>query len=53
MIGSSATPVELAEYEQELSALRQNIAEDDFRKAWEQGQSLTMEEGIALAAQRD
>ena len=53
MIGSTATPVELAEYERELSALRENIAEDDFRKAWEQGKSLTMEEGIALAAQRD
>lgn len=53
MIGSTATPVELAEYERELSALRENIVEDDFRKAWEQGQRLTMEEGIALAAQRD
>ena len=53
VIGSTATPLELAEYEQELSALREKMAADDFRKAWEQGQSMTMDEGIALAVQGD
>ncbi|HET6595330.1 MAG TPA: adenylate/guanylate cyclase domain-containing protein [Anaerolineales bacterium] len=51
LIASTATPIELAEYEKELSALREKIAADEFRKAWEQGQGLTMEEAIALAVE--
>ena len=51
--GSTATPMEQAEYEKERSTLREKIAEEDFRKAWEQGQALTLDDAIALAAQRE
>lgn len=50
MIGSTPTPVELAEYEQELSALRGKMNEAAFENAWEEGQSLSPDEAITLAS---
>jgi hypothetical protein len=53
MIESTATPVELAEYEKELSAIREKLPETEFEGAWEEGQRLTMDEAITLAIQED
>jgi tetratricopeptide (TPR) repeat protein len=50
-IGSTATPLELAEYERELSALRDKIDSSAFEKAWEAGQKMGLDEAIALAIQ--
>jgi predicted ATPase/class 3 adenylate cyclase len=51
LIESTATPVELVEYENELSALRLKMNEVHFQRAWEDGQRLTMEQAISLAIQ--
>lgn len=53
MIGSAATPVELAEYQQELSALQEKLDRSEFEKAWEEGRRLNMDEAILLAVQED
>src|SRR5215216_4300882 len=53
MIGSIATPAELAEYEQELAALREKLAPTDFEKAWSDGQKLSMDEAITLATHQE
>ena len=51
MICATATPLELAEYENELSALRGKIDRSDFEKAWEAGQKMGLDEAMALAIQ--
>jgi tetratricopeptide (TPR) repeat protein len=48
LIESTATPVELAEYEKELSAIRSKMDSREFETVWEEGQKLDMEEAIAL-----
>jgi tetratricopeptide (TPR) repeat protein len=53
MIESTATPVELAEYEKEVSAIREKLQETEFEKAWEEGQRLNMDKAITLAIQAD
>jgi hypothetical protein len=50
MIESTQTPVELAEYQQELDALRGQLEETEFKNAWEEGQRLGMDEAIAQAS---
>ena len=50
-IDSLATPVELDEYERELSAMRDKMDEVEFEKAWEAGRKLGMDEAIELAVQ--
>jgi predicted ATPase/class 3 adenylate cyclase len=49
-IGSTATPLELVEYESELSSLHEKMDGAAFQSAWQEGQRLNMEEAIALAA---
>jgi predicted ATPase len=51
LIGSTATPVELAEYEKELESLQGKIKNAEFEKAWGEGQMLSMDEVINLAIQ--
>jgi predicted ATPase/class 3 adenylate cyclase len=51
LIDSLATPMEWAEYEKELSAMRAQMDEVEFDRAWEAGQKLSMEEAIDLAVQ--
>jgi tetratricopeptide (TPR) repeat protein len=51
MIESTATPVELAEYDQELSVMHEKMSGPDFERAWGQGQGMGMDEAIALASQ--
>jgi tetratricopeptide (TPR) repeat protein len=51
LIDSLATPVELSEYEMEVTALREKIDATMFERAWEEGQRLSLEEAIALAVQ--
>ncbi len=53
MIGSTPTPVELAEYEKELRSIRGKIQQAEFEQAWEDGQRLNMDEAITLALQED
>jgi hypothetical protein len=53
MIESRPTLVEQEEYERELSALRLNTNPSEFETAWEQGQSLTMDQAIQLATHKD
>jgi predicted ATPase/class 3 adenylate cyclase len=51
LIESSPTPMELAEYEKELSDLRGILSGLEFERAWEAGQKLSMEQAIDLAMQ--
>jgi non-specific serine/threonine protein kinase len=51
LIESHATPVEQAEYDQELAALRKKIDDIEYEEAWARGQELGMEDAIALATQ--
>jgi hypothetical protein len=53
LIDSSATPLELAEYERELAALREKLPQAAFDKAWREGQKLSMDEAIMLATQEE
>jgi tetratricopeptide (TPR) repeat protein len=53
MAASTAMPLELAEYEQELSAIRTKLAPEDFQSAWDDGRGLDMEAAIALAVRSD
>jgi predicted ATPase/class 3 adenylate cyclase len=53
LIDSSATPLELAEYERELAALREKLTQAEFEKAWREGQRLSMDEAIGLARQEE
>jgi hypothetical protein len=49
LIGSTATPVELAEYEKELETLRGKISGGELERGWGEGQMLSMDEAIMLA----
>lgn len=51
MLQSSPTPLELAEYEKELSALRSKMSGPEFEGAWEDDQKLTMDKTMTLATQ--
>ncbi len=51
MIGSSPTPVEQAEYDKELDALRRVMHPAEFEDAWKKGQNLSMDEAVLLAMQ--
>jgi non-specific serine/threonine protein kinase len=53
MIESSPTPLEKAEYDQELAVLREKIDPAELQKAWAQGRALGMEEAIAMAVRPD
>jgi tetratricopeptide (TPR) repeat protein len=53
MIESSPTPVELAEYEKEISDLRAKVSGPDFERLWTEGQNLSMDEAIALATREE
>jgi predicted ATPase/class 3 adenylate cyclase len=53
MIGSTATPVELAEYENEMAALRKRMDATGFEKAWEEGEGWSMDDVIALAIREE
>jgi hypothetical protein len=46
MIDSAPTPLEQVQYEGEVAALRQTLDEPAFKKAWEEGQTLTMDEQL-------
>ena len=52
MIGTNPTPLEQAEYERELSALREKMDASIIARAWEEGQRLSMEEAIDFALQQ-
>jgi hypothetical protein len=49
MIGSHPTPVEQAEYDREVGAVRSRRGEAAFARGWQEGQALTMDAAIALA----
>jgi hypothetical protein len=51
MIESTATPLELVEYEKELFALREKMDRTAFEQAWAEGQRLSMDEAITLASE--
>jgi hypothetical protein len=48
-IDSVMTRMEQAEYEREVSGLRDMLGEEEFRKQWDAGRALTIEEAIQLA----
>ena len=48
-IDSVMTKIEQAEYEREVSTLHKRVAEAEFKKMWEEGGALTMEQAIAYA----
>ena len=50
-IASRPTPVELAEYEKERSAMRTSMTGSAFNTAWEQGQRLGIDGAISLAVE--
>ena len=53
IIGSTPTPVEGAEYEEEREAMRGKMQPTEFENAWEDGQRLNMDDAIMLAIQGD
>jgi hypothetical protein len=48
-IDTSMTQVERLEYEQEISSLRERMGETEFKQAWSDGRSMTMEDAIQWA----
>jgi hypothetical protein len=48
-IDSAMTPMERAEYEQEIAALHEQLDEAALRMVWSEGHGLTMDEAITLA----
>ncbi|HEX9385634.1 MAG TPA: hypothetical protein VF918_04895, partial [Anaerolineales bacterium] len=52
-IDSIPTAIEQAEYKKEMAVLQESIDESEFKKAWEAGQKLNMDEAIALATKED
>jgi hypothetical protein len=53
MIESVPTTMEKVEYEKEIASLRSGMQESEFKKAWEEGYSLSMDEAIALAIREE
>ncbi|HLO18861.1 MAG TPA: adenylate/guanylate cyclase domain-containing protein [Anaerolineales bacterium] len=53
MIDTAPTVPEQAEYEKEVSIMHAEMDEAEFKKAWEEGQRLSMDDAIALAIQED
>jgi non-specific serine/threonine protein kinase len=51
-IGIQMTPLEKEEYDGEVARLRSGMDEREFRAAWEEGRSFTMEQAVAYAISR-
>ncbi len=51
LIGAPLTPINLPYYQQSVAAIRAQLDEPTFLKAWTEGQAMTLEEAIAEAVQ--
>jgi non-specific serine/threonine protein kinase len=51
LLGAPLTPIDRAYYLQTIAAVRAQLDEPTFLKAWTQGQAMTLEEAIAEAVQ--
>ena len=51
LLGAPLTPIDRLYYEQTVAALRAQLDEPTFLKAWTEGQAMTLEEAIAEAVQ--
>jgi non-specific serine/threonine protein kinase len=51
LLGAPLTPMDRPSYEQTVAALRTQLDEPTFLKAWTEGQAMTLEEAIAEAMQ--
>ena len=48
-LGSVMDPFDLPEYDRNIASLRNQLGEEKFNTAWNQGRTLTLEKAIALA----
>jgi len=46
---SAMEPFDQSEYERNIALLHENLGEEEFKKAWDQGRAMTMEQAIAYA----
>jgi predicted ATPase/DNA-binding CsgD family transcriptional regulator len=51
MLGAPLTPIDRSYYEQSVAAVRAQLDEPTFLKAWSEGQTMPLEEAIAAAKQ--
>ncbi|HEX5414878.1 MAG TPA: tetratricopeptide repeat protein [Chloroflexota bacterium] len=51
LLGAPLTPIDRPSYQQTIAALRAQLGESTFRKAWTEGHAMTLEEAIAEAVQ--
>lgn len=51
LLGAPLTPIDRPAYQQTVAAIRAQLDEPTFRKAWTAGQAMTLEEAIAQAGQ--
>ena len=51
LLGAPLTPIDLPHYQQNVAAMRTQLDEQTFLKAWTEGQAMTLEEAIADAVQ--
>ena len=46
---STMEPFDESEYKRNIALLHENLGEEEFQKAWEQGYAMTMEQAIQYA----
>ncbi len=49
MAGALITPVERADYDRNIDALRATLSKPKFTNAWAQGRAMTLEQAIEYA----
>jgi predicted ATPase/DNA-binding XRE family transcriptional regulator len=52
-LGSAMDPFDQSEYERSIAALRDQLGEERFNEAWDQGHKLTLEKAIDFALEED
>lgn len=49
-LGAHLEPNDRADYERHIAAAREALSQESFQSAWDEGQAMTLEQAIALAA---
>lgn len=52
LIGASTQPADKLEVDQFKEAIREQLGETEFNKAWDEGQKMTLEQAIAIAMEQ-
>ncbi len=48
-VASTMEPFDQSEYERNIVLLHENMGEEEFKKAWDQGRAMTLEQAVAYA----